>query len=333
MENYIFKYKKYKQKYLKLKNQSGGAIENEKKKILLIIDPQNDFHEGGTLAVPNAVEDAKKIAKLIESRKFDEIHVSLDTHTDKHIGHSGFYKPSYEPFKEFKTNTDNLVPSDEELPEDYLRKYNDKHMEKRNLNFNLWPLHCIEKTDGHKIHPIINDALTVKENIVKYHIKGQNELTEMYSIFSATVDPSELKFDNENNLKSYFRYDGEYKDNPYNGTGYKREEGVYTYEEACKMVNLATDMNNGLIKNLLGENNDVYVCGQARSHCVADSIIDLLSYKEKNNSLSEIYLIEDCSSPVAGEDGPFNIPSLDKMKQASEGILKITYFNEIINHL
>ena len=64
------------------------------KNILLIIDPQIDFHTG-SLAVPHAEEDAKKIVELINSGKFDEIHVSLDTHTKNHIGHSGFYNSGY----------------------------------------------------------------------------------------------------------------------------------------------------------------------------------------------------------------------------------------------
>jgi nicotinamidase-related amidase len=35
------------------------------KTILLLIDPQNDFHEGGALGISGANEDAKRIAKMI----------------------------------------------------------------------------------------------------------------------------------------------------------------------------------------------------------------------------------------------------------------------------
>lgn len=49
---------------------------------LLIVDPQMDFHEGGSLAVPGASADAKRIAQLItdNSQNIDEVYVTLDSH-------------------------------------------------------------------------------------------------------------------------------------------------------------------------------------------------------------------------------------------------------------
>lgn len=49
---------------------------------LLIVDPQVDFHEGGSLAVPGAVEDAERIAHFIADHfnDIDELVVTLDSH-------------------------------------------------------------------------------------------------------------------------------------------------------------------------------------------------------------------------------------------------------------
>jgi nicotinamidase-related amidase len=49
---------------------------------LLIIDPQVDFHPGGSLAVAGADEDSKRIADFIDNNidNIDEIYVTLDTH-------------------------------------------------------------------------------------------------------------------------------------------------------------------------------------------------------------------------------------------------------------
>ena len=60
---------------------------------LFIIDPQNDFHEGGSLAVAGATEDSKRIADLIERHPFeiDHIFVSLDAHHRVHIAHGAFW--------------------------------------------------------------------------------------------------------------------------------------------------------------------------------------------------------------------------------------------------
>ena len=58
--------------------------------------------------------------------------------------------------------------------------------------------------------------------------------------------------------------------------------------------------NDRLIKQLL-EFDAVYIAGQAKSHCVAWTIDDLLSeimLREDPQLAQKIYLIEDCSSPV-----------------------------------
>ena len=59
------------------------------------------------------------------------------------------------------------------------------------------------------------------------------------------------------------------------------------------------------------------IAGQAKSHCVAWTIADLLSDLQKENpSLAEkIYLLEDCTSPVV-------VPGADFTEQANEAFAK-----------
>jgi len=54
---------------------------------------QNDFHDGGSLVVLHATEDAKKIAAMIRKNKakIHEIFVTLDSHHKKHIAHQSFW--------------------------------------------------------------------------------------------------------------------------------------------------------------------------------------------------------------------------------------------------
>jgi nicotinamidase-related amidase len=80
----------------------GGDIP---KKILLIIDPQNDFtpnsyaeineagNTGPSLSVPNADVDIKRLADFLNNTRmeFDEVHVSLDSHNLTHIAHLRFW--------------------------------------------------------------------------------------------------------------------------------------------------------------------------------------------------------------------------------------------------
>jgi len=60
---------------------------------LFIIDPQNDFHPGGSLAIATANEDSSRISELINQHgdDIDDIIVSLDTHQKLHIAHGLFW--------------------------------------------------------------------------------------------------------------------------------------------------------------------------------------------------------------------------------------------------
>jgi nicotinamidase-related amidase len=62
--------------------------------MVLIIDPQNDFHSNNALAVPGAVEDSIRIQDMInqEQMRIDRIVVTLDSHHRNHIAHACFWK-------------------------------------------------------------------------------------------------------------------------------------------------------------------------------------------------------------------------------------------------
>jgi nicotinamidase-related amidase len=58
------------------------------------------------------------------------------------------------------------------------------------------------------------------------------------------------------------------------------------------------ERNQGLIDRLLGF-DAVVIAGQAKSHCVAWTIDDLLQAQDRDRQLAErVYLLEDCTSPV-----------------------------------
>lgn len=95
---------------IKSNNKILDKIMNDpvKKNILLIIDPQNDFHpQGGTpgtklyhpegsLAVSGANEDSERIAEFIfkNYKNIHEIYVSMDSHHPSHIAHGMFWSNS-----------------------------------------------------------------------------------------------------------------------------------------------------------------------------------------------------------------------------------------------
>ena len=313
----------------------------------MIIDPQNDFsdpldtvdnndtvkqkyekynsyyngvtlNENGALGVPGSSLNYLNIINLINDVKFDEIHVSLDTHTVNHIGHYGFYKDKQDKLKQNSDVgaivTKNKAEKDE--LQEYLDKYRELHFSRKGFHVQKWNTHCIESSEGHKIAGELQNALN-GQKMVKYHIKGQNELSEMYSIFSATVQPSDVNKQLKEQLKKQVNlkdikliYSGN------NNVKYDKEEGVDSYEIAAKAINLDVELNDGLLKKLFGKNNTIYVCGQARTHCVKDSILDMYNYANDNNiDLKRIVLLSDCTSGIPGF-------SFDTVKQAN-GIIEI----------
>lgn len=64
---------------------------------LLLIDPQRDFCDpNGALYVPGAAEDMKRLARLIDRLrdKIDDIHVTVDSHQEIDISHPIWWKDS-----------------------------------------------------------------------------------------------------------------------------------------------------------------------------------------------------------------------------------------------
>jgi len=236
------------------------------KNVLLIIDPQNDFHEGGSLAVKGASADSSRIAQLIRTKKFHTIVVTLDTHQYVDIGHPIWWtndeKQEPKPFitittKDIEKGTWRAArPEDQDWTSKYV-----KQLEKnKRFQHTIWPYHCIVGTPGHGIREEINKALEwwAKKNsqLVTFMWKGTNPKAEMYSAFKADVEvpgADETKL-NKQVLDRLFRYD------------------------------------------------NIVVCGQALSHCVQNSVIDMVGYfnTKTKGEKPKIQLLANCTSPVGG---------------------------------
>lgn len=88
-------------------------------KCLIIVDVQNDFLPGGSLAVPNGDRVIEPILQLVKTGGYQEIVLTRDWHPDDHVSFS-------------------------ENPQ-----FVDKS----------WPPHCVSNTDGAKFHRAIEQEL------------------------------------------------------------------------------------------------------------------------------------------------------------------------------
>jgi nicotinamidase-related amidase len=187
---------------------------------IFIIDPQVDFHPGGSLAVAGADEDSKRIADMIKKNKHNihEIFVSLDSHHPSHIAHAEFWvgqkgnRPA--PFTSitYKDVVNEVWRPRDDSPVivEWCKSYTKALERKGRMTLTIWPNHCIIGTRGHAIEANINEALqewsSYSKRPVTYVLKGQNCRTEMYSALEAeVVDPLDQSTALNNELLSLLR--------------------------------------------------------------------------------------------------------------------------------
>jgi len=305
--------------------------------VLLIIDPQNDFHEDGKLAVigtskygiggEGGIKDSEKIIDLINKRRPAAVYVSLDTHTPTHIGHQQFWQPEGNPAGEgplpgssfivvvdhdgtekvavsvqgqiffYEPRSTGNTKTDEELKL-WVIKYVKTLTSGAKFSPCIWPNHCLESSDGHKVYPKLKTALDKLKDegvTVEYHIKGQNEATEMYSIFKAELP---VEKNAPQSLQKLYR--GKYIDKIDDNS-----KILVDKSDEEDHANVKTDFNDGLYSSLVKHGFPIVICGEALSHCVKWSTLDLVSKKlEKKNGLP-VYLLENASSVV-------NLSTIDK---------------------
>ena len=117
---------------------------------LLVIDPQNDFCEGGRLAVAGGAGIMQLINRL--SARFDRVIVTQDWHTPDQISFASNH-PGAAPFTEIEVA--------------YGRQM-------------LWPDHCLQGTPGADFHPDVSPTVEKAMAVIR---KGYNPAVDSYSGF------------------------------------------------------------------------------------------------------------------------------------------------------
>lgn len=157
-----------------------------KQKILVIVDPQNDFIEGGSLAVEGAKKAMTTLAAHVRAHhgEYDKIIVSLDTH---HVTNLGFPQ-------NWAGDTSRVIPgqpfplddvkSGKVYPKLRYTAAEDAQTVLTQPGFMCWPMHCVKGTPGWKIFSELEDALMqVSKDKVIFLTKGEEDARDNYSIF------------------------------------------------------------------------------------------------------------------------------------------------------
>lgn len=297
--------------------------------------------------------------------KIIKIFVSMDTHTKYHIGHRfwrklntdgtlGGYADIFTVFGPNAENTDDYVinkygvgpdpnnpiiaagaqkyvanvedENERKVMTKYGKIYAEKVLKETKMAPIVWPIHCIQGSKGWEISPTLQTALDTVSEKVEYHVKGKNQLAEMYSIMKAEVPYEDILYsreslfsDEEKKIIEDYQYnpiDDTSADNGSEPSFMKRyDESLQTYEKSIGKipemtkgqvagVNLSTKFNNDLYTDLI--QFPIVVCGEALSHCVNYSTRDIKEKLKKDNNNTQVYLIKNGSSAVYGYDKDAN---------------------------
>ncbi|MBW4677021.1 MAG: isochorismatase [Desmonostoc geniculatum HA4340-LM1] len=269
------------------KQQNIQPASSEKTRIcLLLIDVQNTFcipgfelFVGGRSGTA-AVDDNRRLSEFIYRNLglITKIVPTLDTHTATQIFHPIFWvnaagehptpaATSITPgdieqgiWKVNPAVADSVTNGNYELLKKHAYHYVKQLSQDGKYPLTVWPYHSMLGGIGHALVSSVEEAIffhgIARQNQTQFEIKGENPLTENYSIL--------------------------------------RPEVLEDFENRP-----LAQKNTQLIKQLL-EFDAVIIGGQAKSHCVAWTIDDLLTeIKQVDATLTQkIYLLEDCTSPV-----------------------------------
>lgn len=242
------------------------AADDSIRRVLVLVDDQNDFMDqpGAALPVPGALKDVERIINLIyrEPEKITKIIASLDTHIERMIFHPKWWMNMEthkhpDPFT-VVTLADIRAGKWQALVHpawsihyvDYLEKQAKK-------NLIIWPYHCLVGTDGQKLVPALAEAIAwhsaARATTPDFITKGTNPKTEHYGIWKAE------------------------KEVP---------------EDSSTLLNIK-------MLDLVGNFDEILMAGEASSHCVDETMKQELDYfATQPDVISKIRFMVDCTSPV-----------------------------------
>lgn len=247
---------------------------------LLLIDVQNTFcipefelFVAGRSGMA-AVEDNTRLCRFIYENlsSITRIHASLDTHKAMQIFHSVFLvdeagnhpEPmtaiSLEDVESGRWKVNPRVSEELGVDQDYLIHYCRSLSRDGFYSLMVWPYHAMLGGLGHALVSAVEEALFF-HNVVR----GSQTRFEVKGDHPLTENYSVLRPE------------------------------VLDDAAGKELVGL----NGELVDELLGY-DALIVAGQAKSHCVAWTVADLLTeIRKRDETLADkVYLLEDCSSPI-----------------------------------
>lgn len=238
------------------------------KTVLFIIDPQNDFMDKpgvpGSLAVPGSYEDMKRLAASISNNPPQSIIVSMDTHNRMDIAHNSWW-----------------VSSDGKNPSAFTII---THEDVKNGNYRT----VDSGEQANALHYLSELEKGGKQSLCiwpDHCIKG----TWGHEVTDVLIDALE-QWEQATGSTVMYVYKGE---NPHT-EHYSALKAEVTWDD-----NGYSDLRADLIMQM-AQYDIISIAGEAKSHCVANTVYDLVSHLNATGSKTKIKIISNCMSSVKG---------------------------------
>jgi len=248
------------------------AEEDMVKVLLLIIDMQVDFcHQGGTLFVPGAPADVRRLIEFIyrNAERISHITCSLDSHYPFQIFHPAWWVDTDgkhpPPFTIISTQDVEGGKWRPLFKADWSTRYVKRLQLEAKKQLTIWPYHVPIGAVGNALDPELWSAVfwhsIARRSQPTWWTKGSIPQTEHYSIVKPEIEVPE------------------------------EPQGT-----------LSTDFIQAL-----EEYDYLVIAGEAESHCVLETAEDLVRvFRDRPDQLNKILLLKDSTSPVVHPEVDFH---------------------------
>lgn len=240
------------------------AIKDGKTALLLVIDLQNDFMEGiGSLAVPGSKGDVERLTSFLYNHMEDvtQVMCSLDTHYTTQIFHTIWW-------------------------EDESGNHPDPYA-----------IITYDDVSRGKYKPVIGELSKSLEYLKKLEENGKKKLCvwPYHCLAGSTGANLETEF-----TKMLYFHSVTRKSRPI-----LIQKGTDPYSEMYGIIKPEYDHGknflNMVVLNAIEHFDEIYLAGEAASHCLIESGEQILEYYQNRPEItSKITILEDCTSPISG---------------------------------
>jgi nicotinamidase-related amidase len=267
-----------------------AASEDTQRTALLLIDAQVDFiHEDGALSVPGAVDDSRRTIEWIFNHvgEITTIFASLDSHIPLQI-----FSPSWWVDRE-----GNHPPSFTLIIHDEL-----KTGKWRALYSPEWSIEYTERLEEQAKKQLM---------IWPYHTligtPGHAITPALYEViaYHSSARQTSPRFINKGSIP--------------------QTENYSIFEPEVKLDDMENGGLNQALLDELAAYDRIYVAGQAKSHCVLESLSSMMRYFDgKPDVIAKIYVLEDAMSCVVSPDIDFEVIANEVFSQYAKHGLNMT---------